>query len=358
MSETIRVKATLRDYEADFVEGFESTLSMEIFKESFFVVDGGIMKLYGERLAHLIPAERLLVVEAAEANKTLGFCEKTIRELIKRNIKKNNARVAIGGGIIQDITAFISCILFRGIEWFFFPTTLLGQGDSCIGSKSSINVGDYKNQLGTFYPPSRIFIDTAFLKTLPVGEIKSGIGEMLHFYFIAGSEEAENICNDYEQLFEDRSLLKRYIRASLEIKKKVIEIDEYDRNERNLFNYGHTFGHAIEAVSAYGVPHGQAVTMGMDIANFVSLKLGSLDGKNFDRMHRVLVKNMPAFQLKEDRIDDYFKALSKDKKNIGGRLGCILTSGPGKMRKEQLDLDDGLKGMILSYFESVPGSVC
>src|SRR5271157_5866279 len=142
-----------------------------------------------------------------------------------------------------DITAFVASILYRGLEWSFFPTTLLAQGDSCIGSKTSINLGDKKNLIGNFYPPSSIYIDTAFLESLETDDIKSGIGEMLHFYYYANSSYIDKLIGNYIHAISNRSTLIEYIRESLSIKKSVIEIDEFDKGERNKFNYGHTFGH-------------------------------------------------------------------------------------------------------------------
>ena len=129
-----------------------------------------------------------------------------------------------------------------------------------------------------------------------------------------------------------------------------VEIDEFDKNERNVFNYGHTFGHAIETVSNYLINHGQAVTMGMDIANYVSLQLGYLNASTFEVMHNILAKNLPNFKLSKENIEKYLAALSKDKKNIGNNLGCILTKGPGAMEKLQLPLDEKVKEIILDYF--------
>ncbi len=153
-----------------------------------------------------------------------------------------------------------SSILFRGVDWYFIPTTLISQGDSCIGGKTSINLKNVKNQLGTNYPPLKICIDTNFLKTLPQEQIKSGLGEMLH-YFIFSSE------NDFiffKQNFEENNF-KNLIQRSLEIKKSVIEIDEKEKGLRILFNYGHTFGHALESLDKSNdvIRHGEAVGIGL-----------------------------------------------------------------------------------------------
>jgi len=277
MSEIFTIKSIFRNYRVALADSFEKSILQYGKENSFILVDQKLLALFEKQFASILSKYHLISIEAIETNKTIDYCQKLIKRLIESGIRKDSKVIAVGGGIVQDITAFTSSILFRGIDWVFYPTTLLAQADSCIGSKTSINVGAYKNLVGNFYPPVEINIDLSFLETLPVGEIKSGIGEILHFYLVAGSEFVESLVNEYDDLISKPSLMKKYIMESLRIKKRVIEIDEFDKNERNLFNYGHTFGHAIEAVTAYGIPHGQAVTMGMDMANFISMNLDYLN---------------------------------------------------------------------------------
>lgn len=350
MSEKFIVKSRLRDYEVCFLEDINFDIEHYTNINSFFIIDKRVMDILGKQISCKLTGERILVVEAVEQNKTLDYCTGIIQRLITANVRRDNCLIAIGGGIIQDITSFISSILFRGIEWVFLPTTVLSQADSCIGSKTSINLNEYKNLLGSFHPPSKVFVNINFLETLPREDIKSGIGEILHFYFNDGSRLAREMMDSYDNILKKPSLLEKYIKASLKIKKKIIEIDEFDKNERNLFNYGHTFGHAIESISNYSIPHGQAVTMGMDIANFISLRFGYIDKRTFEDMHNIVLRNLPTFRINEDMIDDYIRALSKDKKNIDNNLVCILTNGPGSMRKEHVPLNDELRDLILSYF--------
>ena len=352
MSDKLTVASLTGNYDVIFIDNFAEVLNNKYKEDTFFIIDERLIDLYKDRFTSILNKEYYIPVEVKEQNKTLDYCQNLIQSLIGKNIRKNYTLVALGGGVVQDITGFVASILFRGIRWEFFPTTLLAQADSCVGSKTSINFNEYKNLLGNFYPPSNIYIDVCFLETLPVSEIKSGIGEILHFFMIAKSSLLSRLVDHYDELLSSPGLLKEYIIESLNIKKKVVEIDEYDRNERNVFNYGHTFGHAIETVSQYNVSHGQAVTMGMDIANFVSLSLGKLGERDFEFMHKILLKNMPVFHLRVDMIEDYFMALSKDKKNIGENLGCILSGGLGAMQKAQIPINDKLKKIIIEYFET------
>ncbi len=350
MLKKIRIRSKLRDYQVDFVNDFAAELRKDCASGAFLVVDSLLAKIYHKEISSCFPVERLILIEAKEENKTVDFCQALIRKLIKRNIRKNSILVAVGGGVVQDICSFTASILYRGIDWKFFPTTLLAQADSCIGSKTSINFDNFKNLVGNFYPPSRVLIDINFLETLKEDDIKSGIGEMLHYYLIAGSTWAVELSRDYEKVLRNREDLLKYIFSSLQIKKKVIQMDEFDKGVRNLFNYGHTFGHAIESMTGYRINHGQAVTLGMDIANYLSLLLGYLSNAAFKDMHIKLCKNMPKFTLRKKEIPCFIKALTRDKKNIAGDLVCILTSGEGKMFKKQLAMDEKLKSMLTNYF--------
>lgn len=339
-------------YTVDFINELSQQLRQTINDKSIFIIDKTVIELFKEELIILEANSRLIIIESSEKNKTIDYCQIIIRNLIELDVRKDDKLIAIGGGITQDIVAFISSILFRGIQWIFFPTTLLAQCDSCIGSKSSINFDSYKNLLGTFNPPSHIYIYKGFLNTLTESEVRSGIGEMLHYYFTEGFELADQITNQIEVLLRDRDKLDFFIKNSLRIKKKVIEIDEFDESIRHIFNYGHTFGHAIEAITNYSIPHGQAITLGMDLANYISLNLQLINSEQFEKLHNILCKNIPTFEFNNDNIIAYVNALSKDKKNKKNKIGCILTKGFGKIEKIFIDNDEWLKQIILSYSKS------
>lgn len=348
-SDSFTVKSRLRDYRVIFVDNYAEAIREHLATDYFLLIDQEVMRLYGSPLTKHLDADRVMLIDATEKNKTLEYCSEVIKSLIGKNVRKNSSLLALGGGILQDITAFVSMVIFRGIQWLFVPTTLLAQADSCIGSKVSINFEMYKNLLGGFNPPSKVLIDTSFLETLPVGEIKSGIGEILHFYLIAGSPLTAALMDEYEELLEAPGKMGRYIHESLSIKKRTIEVDELDTGVRNIFNYGHTFGHGIETLTNYAINHGQAVTLGMDMANFISWKLGLIDEKVYAAMKGFLEKNMPLFKITKGNIDRYLQILSKDKKNVGGDLVCILTRGPGSMHKQQIPLDNYLRQLLLEH---------
>jgi len=258
--------------------------------------------------------------------------------------------VTIGGGTIQDLTAFISSIFFRGINWIFIPTTLLAQCDSCIGGKTSINIHGIKNQLGNFYPPSKIFINFSFLKNIPRKELKSGLGEMSHFYFVSGKKDFM-LFDKYLKKALNRKLniLKIIIKRSLNIKKKFIEKDEFDKGPRLILNYGHTFGHAIEKITNYKIPHGMAVAHGINMSNFVSLKMKYINEYEFRQMSNTLNKLLKEDKIKNLNIEELIKALKKDKKNLKGSLRLVLTRGLGKMFLKKIHDLERLKNILIEY---------
>ena len=352
MSEGLRIKSRMHDYQLHFVPDGVASIGDQRKTGAFLVIDQDLPGAV--RIKRLFDARRVMLLRANEENKTLQSCAELIQQMVDRDIRRNNVVYAVGGGVVEDVVAFVSTVLFRGVAWVFLPTTLLAQADSCIGSKSSINFRLYKNLLGSFYPPSRIFVDVNFLKTLPPEQVKSGIGGMLHFYLVDGQVKlAKAVMSRYDYFLKNPMALEPFILASLKIKKAMVERDELDKGPRHLFNYGHTFGHAIETVTAYAISHGQAVSMGMDIANYISWRRGHISRDVFESLHNILKSNLPVFRIDKSNWSAYLKALSRDKKNLGRTLGCILTRGPGKMFKTQVPLDLLLKKDILTYFESV-----
>ena len=223
-------------------------------------------------------------------------------------------------------------------------------GDSCIGGKTSINFDSYKNQLGNFYPPDKIFIDVSFLDGLGDREIRSGVGEMAHYFLVSGEDEADFFVNNFEKaLAREMQILQELIFSSLTIKKHFIEKDEFDTDYRLLLNYGHTFGHAIEAVTNYQIPHGVAVSHGMNMANFWSLKKNYINSDQFLNLNQVLSIIWKDIIPNKFEINDFISILKMDKKCIGEDLRLVLTKGVGKMFLETTPIDNLFLNFIKEY---------
>lgn len=344
------VKSSIHDYEVLFIENTKKTLQEVLKKGDVIIIDKKVEELYEEELSEALDSYYHISIDATEQQKSYQGAMPVIQDLIDKGFRKNHRLIAIGGGITQDLTAFMSSILYRGVDWFFFPTSLLAQGDSCIGSKTSINFNQYKNQVGGFYPPNRIFINTVFLDTLSLPELKSGLGEMLHYFIVSGEEDFRRFKNDYPFALKDKEVLKGIIASSLAIKKNYIEIDEFDKKERQVFNYGHTFGHAIESLTNYRIPHGIAVSYGIDMANFISVKKGYIPESLRDDVRELVQQIWEGTYITDISLDAYTTALSKDKKNVDAQLGLILNKGYGKIFKDLTTLDDTFRSWLKEYF--------
>ena len=318
------------------------------------LVDANVARLHGDVLAPILDRPTTVLLEATEERKSLEQIVPVIEELIAGSCRRDDVLVAIGGGIVQDITCFIASTLLRGLRWRFIPTTLLAQADSCIGSKSSINLRSTKNILGTFNPPEEVLIDSRFLETLEPEDVRSGIGEIIKVHVIDGPETFHRLAEDFSLLENDRAELERYVADSLRIKKRFIEADEFDRGLRNVMNYGHSFGHAIESATGFGIPHGISVTIGMDMANHIAGARGLLDLGYRDAVHEVCRKNYEESLGVPIPLGALLEALSRDKKNVGTSVNLILPSGAeAGMEKVAVDLDEEFRRQCQEFLEGL-----
>lgn len=331
----MKIKSSNHNYEIKFSN------STEYIKE---IYELGDIIIYDSNLNIEIESVIKYKINVSEKEKEFDELSKVIKFMSDNNFKKTNKLIAFGGGVIQDICGFISSIYHRGIEWIFIPSTLISQGDSCIGGKTSINFGKYKNQLGNIYPPNQICIDVDLLNTLPKEHINSGLGEMLH-YFIFSSKK--------DFIFFKKNLKKNnyfnIIHKSLEIKKSVVEIDEKENGVRKLFNYGHTFGHAIESFSQYEIPHGVAVAMGMDISNFISFKLGFLSEEIYLDIKKTIKKITNEFKCSD--VDKLYEIIKTDKKNTTTHIKPILCKDYGHLFQHSFTYDGELLFLLKEYFK-------
>jgi 3-dehydroquinate synthase len=239
-SNSLEVKASPKNYTVQFTND-----PVKITEGDFVIVDSKLKY-------HIGDYPFFYEIDAQEKNKTIN----TVMNIVN-SISTNPTRiVVVGGGLTQDIGAFVSTIFNRGIEWVYYPTTLLAMADSCIGGKSSLNSEHVKNKIGTFSCPNTVYINTHFLDTLDSTAMQSGYGEIVKLCAIGG------VLNMYENLN-----ITQLIKLSLIIKRAVIEIDQFDKGIRRALNYGHTVGHALEILTDYNMPHGIAVIHGMLVVN-------------------------------------------------------------------------------------------
>ena len=317
-------------------------------RRTFALVDDQVHALYPDAFAHTLPPENVHRIEATEGAKSLDTLAPHIEWLLESGFRRDCLLLVVGGGVLQDLSCFIASTLFRGVRWSLIPTTLLAQCDSCIGSKSSINVGRYKNQLGTFYPPHQVLLAFDVLHSLPPDEIRSGLGEAIKLHLIEGEDAVARLRPKLAGSAGDPALLREIVWDSLAIKQKFIEQDEFDKGVRNLLNYGHTFGHAYESATDYAIPHGIAVTLGVLTATFFSARLGWVPEDYFRSLQDWL---MPYYLPYEATLlgadpERILSAMRLDKKNTGDTLGCILTRGAGRMEKTTLSFDGQARPLL------------
>jgi 3-dehydroquinate synthase len=297
-------------------------------------------------------------VEATESQKSIENLPWIFSSLLERGFRRDCELLAVGGGVIQDTACFVSSVLLRGVRWSFIPTTLLAQCDSCIGSKSSINIGKFKNQIGNFYPPNEIALTTGVLSTLPPDEIRSGMGEAIKLHLLSGEADVAALRQLLSAYETDLATLREIIWSSLHIKQRYIEVDEFDKGVRNILNYGHTFGHAYESVTGYAIPHGIAVSLGVATATFVSEKLALAPAGHFAEVNALLYPWYAPYHLQVARldVDKLLAAMKLDKKNTSTVMNCILTAGFGKMEKRSVDPATELHPLLRDFFVQLGAS--
>ena len=353
----MQIKSRFKEYEVIFENGTDFFQQLSQVSNAEYVIDKRVYELYDKQFAN-ISKESLILIEANEQNKVIETALKICEKITAIPAKRNATLISIGGGIIQDITGFVANITYRGIHWIFVPTTLLAACDSCIGGKTSLNYKKYKNLLGTFFPPDKIYICPQMFQTLTEKDFESGLGEVVKFNIMAGEEGLNDIERHIESLLERKpQTINRFVEKSLLFKKEFIEIDEFDQGERIKLNFAHTFGHAIEVITEYVIPHGTAVAVGMIMANYISNKRQWLSDSVMKRSEDVLLKVIKInVTLLEKPIEKYMEAIHKDKKQVGNSLTAVLISNYGKVGElsvvhdvTQQEIKDAIEYFIKIY---------
>lgn len=334
----MKIYSKVKDYELKIVKNVlinkKDVLDGGAYDKEFFFIDKNVYLLYKNEIDSFVGDGKILVIEAIEQNKEYLKLIDYFSWLIDNQFTRKDVLITIGGGILQDISGFIASTLYRGLKWVFFPTTLLSQADSCIGSKTSINFGDSKNLIGSFYPPDNIFIDPYFCNTLTDEYFFSGIGEIIKFHLLSDLGGYERLTNFiFSNGIRNEKYLTEIILSTLDIKRSYFETDEFDTGRRNLLNYGHCFGHALESASNFEVSHGQAVLVGMSFADMLSLKRGILSEKLYDDFSKLYFPYFPEFNMDKISVEDILKYLKKDKKRVGKDLTMVIAENIGKFQK-------------------------
>jgi 3-dehydroquinate synthase len=299
-------------------------------------------------------------LDAAEHNKSITSVLKVIDFLLAQNATKQTTLIVVGGGIVQDVAAFSCAMYKRGLPWIFAPTTLLAQGDSGVGAKASLNYGSTKNLLALFSAPRRVIIDTGFLSSLSKPDLMSGMGEIFRLHITGGPEFLAEYQKQFATLAGNGTKYRTLLAGALAVKRAVIEYDEFELDLRRALNYGHSFGHAFEALTDYRIPHGTAVTLGMLVENEIAHRRSVLSAADRDAMivaaRPILLESMVA-ELGRVRGDRLLGLLQHDKKTVGSTLKLAVPSRIGHIKFIDVGLDDEKSAAIWDCVRSVTRSL-
>jgi 3-dehydroquinate synthase len=271
---------------------------------------------------------RVIYIEATEAAKSLDKMGELLLQLKQRGINRSSTLLGLGGGVLQDITTFVASVYMRGIPWIYVPSTFLAMADSCLGGKSSINVGPAKNLVGTFHPPRSIALMAPLARSLPLVEIRGGLAEAAKICFCQGSSSFERYLDLAQPImagvWSDAQLIA-LLHHVLRVKQWFIETDEFDQAERRLLNYGHTWGHALESATAYAVPHGLAVAIGM-LASHQFMEQPEASERLASHSKALLAGVLSADQLNGFDETKFLDAFRGDKKHGRHNYNLIVPS--------------------------------
>jgi len=303
---------------------------------------------------------KLFKLTANEKNKSLSVANKIIEKLLKINFNRSDCLISFGGGILGDLSAFVSNLTKRGIKFINIPTTLLAQVDASIGGKTGINSNQGKNLIGTFYQPEFVLSDPMLLKSLPQREIVSGYAEILKHALILDKKFFMWLDKNGKKIIFERNkvLLIDAIFKSCKIKSLIVSKDEKEKNLRMILNFGHTFAHGFESAKKFSkkLNHGEAVLLGMIIASDLSNKKKLLSFKELSSIKKhyknlKLLMNIKKI-IKKNEIDKIINFMKKDKKNISNKINLILLKKIGKTTKpKQISLRDvEIKKFLNTYY--------
>lgn len=286
--------------------------------------------LYLNDILSIVEADEKYVITIADGEeyKNLATIEDILEQLFVSRLDRSSTIIALGGGVISDMSGFTASIYERGIDFITIPTTLLAQVDASVGGKTGVNNKFGKNLIGSFYQPKAVYCESRFLKSLPKREFAAGIAEAIKMAIMFDRE--------FFEFFESCDInnqddLTKIIKRCVELKAMVVSQDEREKGLRAVLNYGHTFAHVIENELNYkGLLHGEAVAIGMNMANRLAVNLGLLSVKEFDRIENLLIKfDLPTkYKIKDENA--FYNAFSLDKKSENRVIKFILPNGIGK----------------------------
>jgi 3-dehydroquinate synthase len=298
----------------------------------FIITDTVVAKLYTD----LFPPGRIISLGTGEKIKTLDTVASVFGQLIEAGADRSSFILGIGGGIVCDITGFIASTFMRGVRFGFVSTTLLAQVDASVGGKNGVNFAGYKNMVGVFSQPEFVICDMDLLASLPVAEVRCGMAEIVKHAAIEDARMFAYLEENAQKAIDlDPAVIEKLVSESVVIKAAVVNRDEKEHGERRKLNFGHTVGHAIEKTK--GIPHGEAVSVGMAVAAAISEKRGLLAGEDVKRL-TALLHNLGLPTIVDADPGQIVAALAKDKKREKDVIHYVLLDAIGSCRIEEISI--------------------
>ncbi|MCX8011300.1 MAG: 3-dehydroquinate synthase [Ignavibacteria bacterium] len=285
-----------------------------------FIIDENVYQLHHKKISQALKSKfyksKLLVIPAGESSKSQQTRDELEERIISYKPSRSSVLVAIGGGVVGDLTGFLASTVLRGIRYIQVPTTLISQVDSSIGGKTGINLPQAKNQIGTIYQPSLVLTDLDFLDTLPYEEYLNGFAEVIKTFIIADSVSFSKIeKNVNEVLARNKKLTKYCIEKCAKIKSSIVQKDVNELGVRKILNFGHTIGHAIEQLSDYNLKHGYAVAHGMIVESKISNMINLLSDEELFRIVELIQKlGFNKVSVEKIPFDSIYETMEYDKK--------------------------------------------
>jgi len=281
--------------------------------------------------------DKTIVIPAGETTKNQKTVDAVINELLLRDADKSSWLIGVGGGVVTDVSGYAASVFKRGMPLVLFPTSVLSMVDAALGGKNGVDVGMYKNMVGTVYQPKFIVYDFEFLNSLPEEEWINGFAEIIKHACIRDQELFVQLKET--SLFDYRSnpeMLVSLIKRNVEIKMDIVTHDEFEKSDRKLLNFGHTIGHAIEKL--HQIPHGYAIAVGMIAACTLSEKINGLHFEESKQVAELLSRYHLPVDLETDH-DQVFDILKRDKKRMGNDIHFVLLDKIGEAHAEPVSLD-------------------
>ncbi len=303
-------------------------------KKILIITDDNLEKLYIDDVNDLLTKSgyevNVFTFPHGEESKTLETAQKAYEKLVDMKFSRSDLIVAFGGGVVGDLAGFVAATYLRGVKFVQVPTSLLAQVDSSVGGKVAVDLPQGKNLVGAFYQPKLVVIDCTLLKTLPMKFFKDGLGEVIKYSFIKDRVLYEKLASfkNYNDLFAN---INEIIYTCCDIKRQIVENDQYDTGERMILNFGHTLGHAIEKVYGFSeVTHGEGVCIGMNLITKLSETKGLTSVGTSAKLDCLLRKYHLPYTIDLRKKQQMYDAMGVDKKNLGGSLNLILISEIGE----------------------------